>query len=369
VVNAIAAGVVFVSVSYSLFVGGVTFYDPNVSSTLRSPAIIMAAGVLALATILLSKTQLSRPLIPVPVEACANCGKESGDAVELKVCAPRRLVKYFGVVCQRARRKHTAELKEERLFTKGCQERPEEDFCPICTLPIPMPMDNHSGFYLCCMKRVCHGCVVATATRGTRFNVDCPFCRTPAPIMEVFISSSELAMVQKRVDSKDPEALRFLGDKYYFGRHGLEKDVPRAIELWSEAAELGSLEAHNRLAEFYLGDEIGVTVDGVARNFSKADRHWEEAAMQGHVLARHNLGNHETQNGNYERAVRHWLISAKMGEKWSLDAIKDMFVDGIATKQQYASALKGYQAAMEEMKSHDRDVAEEELASMRSTAG
>mmetsp|Transcript_24264 Transcript_24264/g.55033 ORF Transcript_24264/g.55033 Transcript_24264/m.55033 type:complete len:375 (-) Transcript_24264:33-1157(-) len=366
VVNAIAAGVVFVSVSYSLFVGGVTFYDPNVSSTLRSPAIIMAAGVLALATILLSKTQLSRPLIPVPVEACANCGKESGDAVELKVCAPRRLVKYFGVVCQRARRKHTAELKEERLFTKGCQERPEEDFCPICTLPIPMPMDNHSGFYLCCMKRVCHGCVVATATRGTRFNVDCPFCRTPAPIMEVFISSSELAMVQKRVDSKDPEALRFLGDKYYFGRHGLEKDVPRAIELWSEAAELGSLEAHNRLAEFYLGDEIGVTADGVARNFSKAVRHWEEAAIRGHVESRHNLGVRECGEGNHERAVKHLLISAKMGDKSSLDVIKDMFVGGVASKDQYADALKGYQEAMEEMKSPERVEAKKRMKDMES---
>ena len=35
-----------------------------------------------------------------------------------------------------------------------------------------------------------------------------------------------------------------------------------------------------------------------------------------------------------------------------------MFMEGIATKEQYAEALKGYQDAVEEMKSHDRDEAE-----------
>ena len=32
-----------------------------------------------------------------------------------------------------------------------------------------------------------------------------------------------------------------------------------------------------------------------------------------------------------------------------------MFIDGEATKEQFAEALDGYQDAMEEMKSHDRD--------------
>ena len=34
-----------------------------------------------------------------------------------------------------------------------------------------------------------------------------------------------------------------------------------------------------------------------------------------------------------------------------------MLVAGIATKEQYSEALKGYQDAVEEMKSHDRDEA------------
>jgi len=44
-----------------------------------------------------------------------------------------------------------------------------------------------------------------------------------------------------------------------------------------------------------------------------------------------------------------------MGLKDSLDEIKDLFAKGLATKAQYVEGLKGYQQALEEMKSPDRD--------------
>ena len=71
---------------------------------------------------------------------------------------------------------------------------------------------------------------------------------------------------------------------------------------------------------------------------AKSAQHWEKAAMKGHAEARCNLGNHECRNGNYERAVRHYLIAAKMGETNALDNVKDMFINGIAAKEQYAEA-------------------------------
>ena len=46
-----------------------------------------------------------------------------------------------------------------------------------------------------------------------------------------------------------------------------------------------------------------------------------------------------------------------MGHKDSVETIKKMFMSGAATKGQYTEALKGYQDALEEMKSHDRDEA------------
>jgi len=66
---------------------------------------------------------------------------------------------------------------------------------------------------------------------------------------------------------------------------------------------------------------------------------------------------YEARKGNYCRAVRHYLISAKMGYELSLETIKEMFMAGDATKEQYAEAMRGYQDAVGEMKSHDRDEA------------
>ena len=51
-----------------------------------------------------------------------------------------------------------------------------------------------------------------------------------------------------------------------------------------------------------------------------------------------------------------------MGDKESLDNIKDMLVQGDATKQQYAEALKGYQDSVQETKSPERDNAKEFLS-------
>ena len=62
-------------------------------------------------------------------------------------------------------------------------------------------------------------------------------------------------------------------------------DLPaKGIELWTEAAELGSLEAHYQLGvTYYCGD--GVDVDKL-----RGIRHWKEAVMKGHVSSRHMLG-------------------------------------------------------------------------------
>ena len=281
---------------------------------------------------------------------CANCGK-SGDTVKLKNCTACRLVKYCGVDCQKAHRKHpkrtcrqrAAELEDEQLYSQG-HERPEGDFCPICTLPIPFRTGDHSVFETCCMKSICNGCNVAAQKRGM---YDCAFCRTPCPDDD----ADALAMIRARVKKKDTAAVYLLGLKYFFGGFGLQKDVRKAVDLFTEAAELGSIEALYNLGVLYGNGEGG------ERDKAKGVQFWTKAAMQGHVESRHNLGVYEGNKGNCDRAVKHYLISAKMGNKLSLEMIKKMFISGEATKAQYAEALKGYQDAVEGMKSHDRDEA------------
>mmetsp|Transcript_36162 Transcript_36162/g.81274 ORF Transcript_36162/g.81274 Transcript_36162/m.81274 type:complete len:137 (+) Transcript_36162:94-504(+) len=129
-------------------------------------------------------------------------------------------------------------------------------------------------------------------------------------------------------------------------------DLRKAVELTEEAAELGSVEALFNLGHWYA-ERVGVEVD-----VTKGIKFLNKAAMQGDADSRYMLGMYEVQNKrNYDRAVRHWMISAKLGHELSVEAIKNLFVKGLATKKQYTEALRGYQDAVEEMKSHDRDEA------------
>ena len=232
----------------------------------------------------------------------------------------------------------------QRLLNEG-HERAEGDACTICYLFVGLPMHKHAVLNVCCMKRVCNGCTLAAQQRG--INDSCPFCRSSYPHDD----ASEIAMVRRRVDKGDAAAIKNLGNKYYLGNLGLTKDVPRAIELLTEAAELGSVDAHYQLGIVYYSG------DGVEENRPRGVRHWQQAAMKGHVLSRNNLGIVEFYKGNYELAVQHLMISAKMGYEDSLNGIKKMFMKGQASKAQYAEALKGYGDAVEEMKSHHREEA------------
>ena len=218
------------------------------------------------------------------------------------------------------------------------------DFCSICTLPIPLHVHENSYFKDCCMKLICFGCAIAAGKRGM---FDCPFCRTPDSDND----ADRLAMIQTRVEKKDPEAICTLGRQYYFGSLGLKKDMQKAIDLYIEALGLGSIEAFYNLGVIYRRGE------GVQKNVERGARFFEKAAMLGNAEARHNLGCYECNRGDYDRAVRHFLISAKMGDKDSLEEIKEFFKKGYATKEQYAEALKGYQGAVDEVKSRDRDEA------------
>ncbi|EJK72976.1 hypothetical protein THAOC_05433 [Thalassiosira oceanica] len=270
----------------------------------------------------------------------------------MKICGAceRELPDGSFSVEQRARRQSIRRCEEcvaagnQLVLMKKGRTRSEEDDCPICQLPLPLDCKQWM-FKSCCMKRVCNGCAFnfEAIKRGMR---DCPFCRATMPE-----ESQALAMVQSRVDAGDPVAMFTLGAKYHFGEIGLEKDATRAIELYERAAELGVKEAH-----FNLGVTYHEGTD-VEKDTAKAVRHFEAAAMYGHVKARYNLGNMEFKAGKYDLALQHLLISAKLGCDESLSNVKRLFMAGLATKAAYAAALRGYQNAVEEMSSPDRDQA------------
>ena len=83
-------------------------------------------------------------------------------------------------------------------------------------------------------------------------------------------------MVQARVEKKkkDPVAINFLGEQYWHGHLGLQKDVRKAIKIFTEAAELGSIEAAYNLGIAY---DNGLVVE---KDKTKSFHYYKIAAMQ-----------------------------------------------------------------------------------------
>lgn len=238
--------------------------------------------------------------------------------------------------------KRAAELRDELLF-----KQPESTHlgdCPICCLPFPL--DPHKYMTTdCCTKRVCVGCAVATLTCQGLEDIEptCPFCRHPEPKSQKESDRN----IAKRAKANDPVALWRMGQKHFD-----EGAYDRAFEYWIKAAELGDAAAHNQLAGLY---RKGL---GVQKNEEKLLYHLEEASIRGHPLARHNLGVYEWINKQHDRAVKHWVIAANLGEDKSLQELKGCYRRGVITKDDFAKALRGHYAAVAATKSPQRKIGE-----------
>ena len=115
------------------------------------------------------------------------------------------------------------------------------------------------------------------------------------------------------------------------------------------AGELGNTESDCCIGNSYRNGH------GVDRDVKKATHYYELAAMEGNVKDRSNLGGTEVLAGNIDRALKHLMIAAGGGSNESLKAIKQMYSNGYATKDDYANALRAYQTYLGEVKSDDRD--------------
>ena len=158
---------------------------------------------------------------------CSECDKESDTLVKCRAC---KCVYYCDKDCQN---KHWKVHKKEcRRIKKKLDERggkldlgteldvgplgkmPSREECPICMLVLPINENLHV-YAACCGKVLCAGCNfqdhVQTEKRAdtgqTPMTRTCAFCRSAMPKDEEEI----LAQMRKRVELKDPNAIRNMG--------------------------------------------------------------------------------------------------------------------------------------------------------------
>ena len=153
--------------------------------------------------------------------------------------------------------------------------------------------------------------------------------------------------LMKRIKANDPAALCYMGLECY-----REENCGGAFEYLSKAAEWGDADARYRLGYMYGKGE------GVEKDDEKAVYHYEKAAIGGHPDARHNLACIEEENGNIERAVKHFIIASNLGHEKSMKALWKQYSAGNITKEDLDATLRAHQAALDAMKSEQRDIAD-----------
>ena len=281
------------------------------------------------------------------VSACANCGKEG---INLNICNKCKEATYCNAACKKKHRsKHkkqcerrVAELHDEALFK---EPPPEHGDCPICFLRLPH-MDSGRRYMTCCGKTICSGCCYADVYDNLGNIIveeKCPFCRTPLPATD----EEYLKRLKKRTEVCDAHAFFSMGNHNFYGHNGLPQDRAKAMEFWHKAGKFG----YNNIGHVY---DLG---DGVERDKKMASHYYELAAMEGDAAARHNLGVDEDDAGNYDKALKHYMIAVRGGDTDSVKEIQRMYMDGHATKDHYANALRSHQVYLVEIKSDQRDKA------------
>ena len=285
---------------------------------------------------------------------CANCGKGEECSGDLKSCTACKLVKYCNRDCQIAHRpqhkktckKRASELHDEALFREP--PHPHGD-CPICLLRLPT-MDSGKMYMECCGKIICTGCFHADVYDNLgNIIVEkmCPFCRTPNPTS----GEEVIKRLKKRMEVGDEYAFFMMGTYYYGGEYDLPQDSSKAVKFWRKATKLGSAMAYNNIGSAYANGQC------VERDAKMASHYFELAAMKGCVPARYNLGVDEYNAGNYDRALKHYMIAVRGGHTQSVKVIQQLYMNGHVAKDHYANALRSHQAYLNEVKSGQRDKA------------
>ena len=314
---------------------------------------------------------------------CANCGIAEVDDIKMKDCDGCDLVKYCGDGCRELHRPEHEEDKKRGLELHDIDlfRQPGSSYhgnCPLCFLPLSLN-PRKSMMKACCSKLICDGC--AYADYKINGGLLCPFCREPS--VDYLSNDEEIRkkMMIKRIKAGDPVAMCQLG--VMCRRDG---DYDSAVKPLTNAAKLGDAAAHCVLGTMYKkgegfnadAEEVRAHPEIVAAVFSafnynptgqrvekdtkKAIYHLEKAAMGGHPDARLELARDDMENGNIERAVKHLIIAANLGDEGSMKELWAHYSKGNISKEDLDATLRTHHAAINEMKSPERDEAEAEVA-------
>ncbi len=183
-------------------------------------------------------------------------------------------------------------------------------------------------------QMICNGCSHAYLMRHGEHT--CPYCRHPAPKTEKEVELS----VKRRIEVGDPVAIRQKGTLYYHAGN-----LTNAVKYLTKAAGLGD-------AEGIINYQFCIRAKGklLRRTRKRNGIIWKRLPL----LVTPFLDT----NGRVDRAVKHLIIAANLGEGSSLQMLRKCYASKQVSKEDFAAALRAYQTAADATKSPQREKAD-----------
>ena len=239
--------------------------------------------------------------------------------------------------------------------------RLQNEDCPICMRPLPIITTNNDpslvvSYCVTCGKNVCMECVISVGVVQCKSNggdVDkaaekamiCPFCRTSASIYKTH--EAELVQLMKRANAGDSEAMYHLGESYFHGDRGLPQDKDEGLKWYHCAIEAGCGRAACNIGNLLVAG------NGVEQDTEKALEYYQKAVELGWIPAFCNIGLLLMRQGEVEESYINLrkAIMCGLSKDFLFEILRDGFLRGYITKEEYAFTLRENQSARNEMES------------------
>ena len=150
------------------------------------------------------------------------------------------------------------------------------------------------------------GCIFADKKREAegRLQHKCPFCRTVSP-------QNSGRTIDEKGKSERSRCNELNGIKKIQGRR-----LQRSVRVLDEGSRIRRCRG-----AFWIINLVSYG-EGAEKDEKKQLHHTEQAAIAGHPYAIHNLALSEDEDGRLDKAVKHWIIDAKLGAAKSLDNLR-----------------------------------------------
>ncbi len=154
-------------------------------------------------------------------------------------------------------------------------------------------------------------------------------------------SISAVELCRQAAEEENHYAQKIMGDIYYLGwKNALQQDHEEAVRWYKEAAVQGNIEAKYNLGVLY---EQG---QGVPIDFERARKWFLSAARDGHVDAQYNVANMYSKGAggpkNQNAAAKWYLRAAEQDEPNSQYNIANRYTLELGMTQNFVEAYKWY---------------------------